>query len=162
MRMFNPEQEAGDMDGLFRQPPPDFYFVKVEDIERKKAQTGTIYLNVTLRVVGGEYEDCKLWDTFSLLEQSLWKLGSFAVSCGQNEAFDIDNDSAINSALKGRIGKCKTKYEVYEGDQKTKVQKWLKMEPEERAQINQIEGRSDNPEAPNGPSGKYNPSNSPF
>lgn len=159
-RMFNPTEEAGDMN--FTQPPPDIYHVRIEEIERKKAQTGSVYLNLKLRVVAGEYDNCTIFETITLLEQSLWKLGELCLSCGQTEIFDIDSDQQVQDALLNRVGKVRTKWEEYEGDKRTRVKKWLTVEEEERQQINQVMGNVGTKARSDAPSGGGRQRSTPF
>lgn len=150
-RTFNPSEHEDGMDGG-RLVPAGIYFAKVEkpgDIERKRSKSsGADYFDVKLRVMEGEFKGCVFWDTFSTLENALWKLGHFCVSIGQNSEFDIDSDAAVRRAIAGRVGKCQTKVEEYEGKQRTKVDRWLKMEPEERTRFPYNGGGAGLPDGP--------------
>ncbi len=151
-RNFSPTQEAGDMSDGFVQPPPDIYFVEAEKIELKTASTGSLYYNVMLCVVSdGDFKGNKFWDMMSLSKKALWKLGEFSISVGNQQDWDIENEKETQRLLIGKVGKCRTKWEEYEGTKRTKVQKWLLMEDEERAQYaNRKTGGNSN--LPDGPS----------
>jgi len=170
-RMFSPTQAAGDMSDGYTQPPPDIYWVRCEEIELKtSSSSGKPYYEATLRVVHGEFENCKFWDNFSLTEKALWRLGEFSVSAGNQVDWDIESESETKRLLKGRVAKARTKWEEYEGVKRTKVQKWLLPEDDERPRMQQFEQRgggasSQLPDGPStgnaGPSGPSGASNAP-
>ena len=153
MANFDPNKHGGEnMEAL----PPDDYMVRIAGCERKPNKDKTAhYIELKLKVAGGDHEGSTFYDTCSLLEQSLWKLGDVCKSIGQTNVFDVDNQNAINNALLGRVGKCRTKWEEYEGQKRTKVAKWVMSTAEDRERHPIQSAQSgDAPDAPSGGGGR--------
>jgi len=144
----------------FKTPPPDVYFVKIEDMEKRDSQSSGIpYYNGTIRVLSGiktkaDFQNAKFWDVLSTSDNAVWKIAQLAVSCGVTSEIDIDNESEVKRALVGKIAKVQTKMEEYEGEERTKVQQWMQMTPEERQAFSKAMSgggsRSALPDAPTG------------
>jgi hypothetical protein len=133
MGMFDPAAHQSERG---TPPPPGEYFVRIADVERKISKgSGAEYLNLKLRIFGGEHDNSTFFDTLSLQDKALWKLSDCCFSLGQTEAFDTDSDQAIRDAMVGKVGKARCNWEEYEGQQRLRVKSWLKIADEERTKL---------------------------
>ena len=142
-RTVNPQDKAGDMDDSYVQPPPDIYYCKIEDASFKdKKDSSGQYCNGKLRVLasaspesGDEFANAVIWDVLALTDAALWRISEASISAGNNNDWDVDSEAATKKQLEGRVCKVRTKWEEYEGEKRTKIAKYLKLSPEERAQF---------------------------
>ena len=79
-----------------------------------------------------EFENAIIWDILALADAALWRISEASISAGNQNDWDVDSEAATKKQLEGRVAKVRTKLEEYEGEHRCKVQKWLKMSPEER------------------------------
>ena len=128
--MFNPKEQARMEGGI--DVPPGVYLVKLEEFTRKQSEkSGKDYLNIKLRIIDGDHKDSIIYDMCSLSENALWRLGNLCLSMGVQDQFDIEHDSEVKRMLVGKVGKCKTKYEDYNGQKNTRVAQWMLLDESE-------------------------------
>ena len=161
-RNVDPNEHAGDMDDTFAQPTPNVYFAKFEETPYKPTNDGSRdYCNAKIRILEAaegedptEFSNALIWDILALTDKALWKISEASVSAGNNNAWDVDSESATKRQLEGRVIKIRTKMEEYEGEKRCKVAKYLKVSPEERQRFSaqhKPAGAGSNAGLPDGP-----------
>lgn len=161
-RSIDPSEHAGDMDDTYAQPTPNVYFGKFEEIAYKdKNDHSGRYCNAKIRILEAaegddvkEFSNAVIWDILALTDKALWRISEASVSAGNNNAWDVDSESATKRQLEGRVIKIRTKMEEYEGEKRCKVAKYLKIAPEERQQFaaqHKPAGAGSNAGLPDGP-----------
>ena len=94
---------SNDTGGDFQALPADRYALKAEEAEVKSSAKGNSMVAITFKVVGGEFNNRKLWHNFTLTEKALPFLVRFLTAVGSDIANEEDvSGEAIAQDIVGR------------------------------------------------------------
>lgn len=109
-----------NVQGEFEPLPKGRYDAVVYEVELRESQAGKPYLNWQFKIVGGEYDNRRVFTTTSLQSQALWKLkqilGRIAPHLDLDGPVDIDPDE-----LAGLPCRVVIDHEQYEGQTRDRV-----------------------------------------
>lgn len=119
----------------FALPPIGEYNFIVQEVEKTYARTsGNPMLKVRLDLQGA---DGSVFDNLVISEKAMFKLVTFFESIGLKEKgkeFKLSIGDAANKAI-GLEGRCKIKHELYNGETRAKVDKYIVLEKKEPAKL---------------------------
>lgn len=71
--------------------PSGGYNARIAKIEEKKSQAGNMYLSFEFNVTdNGSYKNRKIWESFPLTENALWKLKQVLDAVGVDTSGEVD------------------------------------------------------------------------
>jgi hypothetical protein len=82
----------------FEAMPEGYYLVKVTEAEWSKTKKNDPMLKVTLSVQGGDYDNRKLFENFTIKPECLWMLEQFGIATGYCEE-DAELDITPNELI---------------------------------------------------------------
>ena len=75
------KKQQKDFDPL----PEGEYPVEIENVELKRSRNNNKMWNITFNIMGGDYQDRKLWDNLAKTDKTDWKFQNFFCACGFEE-----------------------------------------------------------------------------
>lgn len=124
-------QAGPEMASSFDPLPEGDYDFEVVTAENKTSAAGNKYWKIEAKVLGGEFNNRKVWDNLTLTTTSQGALNFFFAKMGvlglPRSYFNSNpTDEQVTNALIGRRFKAKVKQELYQGDTKNKIDRYLK------------------------------------
>jgi len=116
----------GDTGGDFQALPAGRYTLKAEDAEVKSSSKGNSMIAITFKVVGGDYNNRKLWHNFTLTDKALPFLTRFLKAAGSDVFNEEDvSGEAIAQALIGKVVSAYTEPgKTINGNPKNDLKNW--------------------------------------
>lgn len=111
--------------------PEGRYNVIVDKAELAVSEKGNQTINVTFKITDGDYEGKLLWDTFTLIQNSYWKLKAFLDATGSDLTKEDDiPEIEIAQRMKGlKVSVAATPALTNKGNPKTVLSNYTKITP---------------------------------
>lgn len=124
-------QAGPEIASSFDPIPVGEYDFEVETAENKTSAAGNKYWKIQAKVLGGEFNNRKVWDNLTLTTTSQGALNFFFAKMavlGLTRAYFNagPTDEQVSNALVGRRFKAKVKHEIYQGEAQVKIDRYLK------------------------------------
>lgn len=123
---------GGDFDAL----PEGRYQIEVEEAKLGKSrEKQTPCIDVTFRVISGQYENRKLWNSFYLTEKSYFMLYNFLKAAGSAliDEEDVSEEVIANAMVGMRVSAWTQPGKTPSGNPKNDLSKWSAIKTDDDA-----------------------------
>lgn len=99
--------------------PEGTYVARIEKAEEKTSKAGNPMIQVTYEIIDGDQSGRKVFESYPLMENVLWKLQQLLTSLGIDAMSDLELD--LNSDLLGKVVSLDVTITQYNGKESNSI-----------------------------------------